>query len=146
MSVLTTLGIDHTLFIQFLMFGATFFILTFGLFVPYTKALEERTQKTKGGEEMAGTLAKETEELKSQFETSARKVNSEIKGIFDQFRTEASKENEKIISSARADSTRLIDQAKTKIEQEVTQAKTKLKEDIPGLAQLMVSKLLSKKA
>lgn len=145
MSVLTTLGIDHTIFIQFLIFGAVFFIMTWGVFTPYAKALQERDQRTKGGEGAADLLLKQTAELRTQYETRARKVSSDIKVIYDGFRSEASKEQEKLIASAKSDAQRLVDEAKAKIQTEVALAKTKLKEEIPGLAQLMVSKLLSKK-
>lgn len=145
MSVLTSLGIDHTIFIQFLMFGAVFFIMTYGVFGPYAKALEERELRTKGGEGAVDELAKQTDELRGQYETRARKVSSDIKTIFDGFRSEASKEQEKLVSEAKSDAQRLVDQAKAKIQTEVTQAQAKLKQEIPGLAQLMVSKLLSKK-
>lgn len=145
MSVLTTLGIDHTIFIQFLIFGAVFFIMTYGVFGPYAKALEERDLRTKGGVGAADELVKQSTILRTQYETRARKISSDIKVIFDGFRSEASKEQEKLVSQAKSDAQLLVEEAKNKIQAEVTQAKLKLKEEIPGLAQLMVSKLLSKK-
>lgn len=145
MDVLTSLGIDHTIFIQFFIFAAAFFIMTWGVFAPYAKALSEREARTKGGEGAADQVLKQTTDLRTQFEIRARKVSGDIKVIYDGFRAEAVKEQEKLVVAAKSDAQRMVDEAKAKIQTEVTQARTKLKEEIPSLSQLMVSKLLSKK-
>ena len=53
MEIIQQLGINGTALIQFGIFICAFFFLNLYLFTPYYKALEERENRTLGGEDLA---------------------------------------------------------------------------------------------
>lgn len=146
MEILASLGVNQSAVFQFVIFALAFFVMTFGLFTPYAKALHEREERTQGGEAAAEDLQRQTAELRAQFETKARAVNDEIKKIYDQQRSVAQKEFDSIMGAAREQSQTIIDTNRAQVAQQVAEANRKLKEEVPGVAQAMMAKLLSKKA
>ncbi len=104
MAVLQQLGLNSTVTIQFFIFVATLIVLSQIAYGPYAKAHEEREHRTKGGEDLAQELLKQSLDLKSQYESKAKQVNGEIKTIFDQYRDQANREYSEMISKARIES------------------------------------------
>ncbi len=146
MEMLDSLGLNHTAFLQFAIFSVTFFVMTFGLFTPYAKALAERQERTKGAAAASEELVTQTNELKQQFETKARSISGEIKSIYDENRNLGQKENEKILATAREQAHAIVEKARGQVAIQVTEAQRKLKEEVPVVAQAIAAKLLSKKA
>jgi F0F1-type ATP synthase membrane subunit b/b' len=146
MALLSAFGIDHTILIQFGIFSLAFFTLTFALFKPYTDAFEQRESRTTGGEQAAEETVKKAGELRLVYEARAREVNSEIKKIFDSYREEAHHESQKIISRARSEAQQLLDQTRQRVSLELDGARQKLHDEVPAMAQIIVAKLLAKKA
>ena len=146
MAIIQALGINSTIFYLFVLVGFFFFVMSSLVFIPYTNALYERDHRTKGGEEEAVQLTKQSADLRSQFEARAREMNNEMKTIFDSYRDESNREYEKIVSKARQESQKLIDEARARVSGEINQAAARMKEEIPQVAQAMTSRLLSKKA
>lgn len=146
MEMLNALGLNHTAFLQFAIFSVTFFILTFGLFSPFAKALEERQERTKGAAAASEELVQETQQLRARFETQARSINAEIKSIYDESRAEGLKESERILSAAREQANGIVEKARANVASQVAEAQRKLKDEVPVVANAIAAKLLSKKA
>lgn len=146
MEMLDSLGLNHTAYFQFAIFSVTFFVMTFGLFQPYAKALEERQERTKGAAAASDELIRQTTELRQQFEAKARSINGEIKAIYDENRSLAQKENEKILATAREQAQGIVEKARAQVATQVIEAQRKLKDEVPSVAQAIAAKLLSKKA
>jgi len=144
MAILNQLGINQTIFFQFVIFAIAYITLYFLVFKPYTAALTEREVRTKGGEELAGELHRQAQELQSNYEKKARHINSQIKEIFDQYRTEAGKETDAIVGKARSEAQALMEKARQKVTAEISNAEKKLHDDVPQVAQAIASKLLAK--
>ena len=146
MAIIQALGINSTIFYLFILVGFFFFAMSSLVFTPYTDALFERDRRTKGGEEEAGQLTKQSADLRSKFESRAREMNNEMKTIFDSYREESNREYEKIVAKARQESQKLIDEARARVSGEINLAAARMKEEIPQVAQAMTTRLLSKKA
>lgn len=144
MAVIAQLGINWTVGVQFLLFVLTLFILTQVAFRPYFEAFLQREKQTKGGESLAQELLQQAQDLRGQYESKARLVNSEIKTIFDGHRSEANKEYEAIVSKARSEAARLVEETRSKISSQMTDATKKIHEEAPVVAQAITGKLLSK--
>lgn len=144
MAILEQLGIDQTIFIQFAIVIIAFLALSQIAFAPYAKALELREEKTKGGEDLAKELQKKATDLKKAYEAKAREVNGEIKKIFDTYISDASKEHNHIISSARNESEKLVEETRSRVEIELVNATKKAKEEVPQLSSLISQKMLAK--
>jgi F-type H+-transporting ATPase subunit b len=144
MAILTELGLNGSFFLQLIIFCVAYVALSRLVFGPYSEALTLREQKTIGGENLAAELMNATEDLKTRYETKARLVSGEVKTIFDDYRTQAYKEQEKIVSQARQESNQLMDAIRKKVQIEVSQAQTQMRSEVSLVSQEMIKKLLSK--
>ncbi len=144
MEILDQLGLNISFFYQLVVFTVAYLILSNIVFSPYVKALALREQKTKGGEDLAVELHKNAEALRTQYEAKARQVNGNVKKIFDDYRDEANKEFEQIVSKARIESQKLIEAARQKVSVEIGDAQARIKAEVPVLAAELVNRLLVK--
>ncbi len=144
MEIIQQLGINSTVYSQFALFLFTFIILNQLVFKNYLAAFEAREQRTKGGEELAVELHEETKEIYNKYESKAREINSEVNDIFSQFRAEATKQYEQIVSSARNESNKTIEEARAKILLETKKAESQLQQEVPAIANAITQKLLAK--
>ena len=142
--ILKQLHLNHTFFIQFAIFAGAYTVLSRVLFQPYSKALEDREKRTKGGEELAVEIQKRAEDLRQQYETRARSVSGSVKTIFDDYRVEANRQFGDIVAKARAESQKLIEAARGKVGVEITEAQKQLKSEVSLVAQEISRKLLAK--
>lgn len=143
MELLQSLGVNQTVFFQFLIFAIAFFSMMEIAFKPFAKAAQSREDNTKGSIENTGKLQEQKEVLLQQYEAEARKLTSEIKTIFDRNRDQARGEADKTVGNARQESALLIQQTREKVQSQLGEATRKAQDDIPALAQAMVKKLLA---
>lgn len=142
--ILKQLHLDGTFFIQLAIFAVAYGFLSRVLFQPYAKALDERENRTKGGEDLAIELHKKANELRQQYESKARLVSGDVKTIFDDYRAQANIEISQILTKARAESQRLIEAASKKVGLEIAEAQQQLSSEIPLVMQEISRKLLVK--
>ncbi len=144
LSLLTALGVNQTIWVQLGCFLVSYVALTELIFKPYMKAYHEREKRTVGGEEFATRIIEEAKELSGNYERKAREINSEIKSMYDQKRSDALRDYEKMLAEARESSTELIAAARTKIAIEVEAARKKLVTEIPAVSGAIASRLAGK--
>jgi F0F1-type ATP synthase membrane subunit b/b' len=142
--MLEQLGFNWTFFVQFAMFIFSITFLSLYVFKPYTDAAQSREKQTKGSEDLAADLEKQSTELYAQYEQQARKVNSSIQDIYKTARQLASEENEKTIALARKEAAKLIEENRAKIKLSVQKAEDGLKTDVPQIVIALTQKLLGK--
>lgn len=142
MAILSQLGINYTTFYCFLIFVVTFFFLKEMVCRPYYLAFEERERRTKGGEEGAKELQKQTLELQQNFEVEVRQLNSRIKEIFDDSRATASKEVEVILNAGRNGAEQIIQETRSAVSSEIKKAREQMKLEAPGIALAITKKML----
>ncbi|MEZ0390803.1 MAG: ATP synthase F0 subunit B [Pseudobdellovibrionaceae bacterium] len=144
MAILEQLGLNSSFFFQFVIFAFAYIVLSRLVFTPYSQALEQREQRTTGGEDLAVEISKQADQLQNQYEAKAREVSGSVKTIFDEYRQGASKEYEKIVSKARSESQKLVEEARQKVTVEMSAAAAKIKAEAPIIAQEMTQRLLAK--
>ena len=132
--ILKTLGINETLFIQFIPFFIAYLAMSFLIFKPYLKAYEERLACTTGEEELAGTLLRQAEQKQEEYRTLARKLNTAIVSIFSEFNEKAEKETEELLLETKKDMEKQICQWKKELNISVSQAKKEMEKSIPDLS------------
>lgn len=144
MELLHALGINAYSIIQFFIFVCTFSALIVFVFNPYAEALEQRNQRTKGGEELAEDYQKKTVELQSEYQEKARAVNGEISAIFQKKRAEAVAEQNKKIADAKAEATAAIEKNRGALRASAATATAELQGQVSSMALLITNKLLGK--
>ncbi len=144
MSLLISLGVNPTLGIQLGIFLAVFIVLKYFLFGPYFKAFNRRAESTVGQADLAERYIAETKELEDQFAMKAQVANERYRSVYDQTRSEALKEYDKLVAGARAQSKNVVDGARQKIHSDMQAAQAQLTKEIPEVAKIINQKLLGK--
>jgi len=142
-SIISSLGINATLFIQLGIFVVVFAFLKTVVFTPYFNAYEERQKKTQGNQQQADQLWAHTREIEAQYQRKARSLNTDVKAIFDKARLEAALEQEKIYSEAREKAKSTVDKAREVVQGELNRAREDLIKEAPELARGIKERLLS---
>lgn len=144
MDILAQLGINITAVYQFVLFTITMIFLSKFVFTPYAHALEERENRTKGGEDLALEFHNKAAQLQSEYETKLVSLNKEMKEIIDASKAEANKSFELVVSDARKNADQMVADNKTKIVNSVKQVEAELKSETNSAALLITNKLLGK--
>ena len=143
-SVLTTLKIDSTIWIQLGCFLVSYIALSNLIFKPYYKVYLERNKRTVGGEEHAEKMVQETAQLNEKFASRTREINSEFKTIYDAEKASASKVYNQKITDARGSTQEMTESVRTQIVSEVKKAQGELEKEIPFVSGAIASKLTGK--
>lgn len=142
--MLHQLGVNNTVFFQFVIYILVFPLLHILVFKPFAKAQEERQNRTKGSEQLSYEFHQKTAELQSEYQRRAREVNGLIHEIFVEAKTQASTEQEKILQAAKQDAQNTIDQNNKKISTLIAEASKDLSGQASQLALTVTQKLLGK--
>lgn len=144
MSMLISLGINSTALIQFVIFVFIIAYLSIFVFTPFAEALEERSQRTKGSEDLASEYHKKSIELHSEYEVLAKEVHVKISEIYSKARAQANSEYEKAVGDARAKANQKIEENRAQVGKAVALAAEELKGQTTSVALLITQKLLGK--
>jgi F0F1-type ATP synthase membrane subunit b/b' len=142
MAILHQLGINYTTIYCLVIFLFTFFTLKTLVFEPYYNAFVEREKRTKGGEDSARDIHKQTQDIKSVYEAEARDLNSEVKSIFDESRILATKEYSRVVNEARQSAEHYVEKVREQVNAEIKKASEQMKSEIPVVAQAITKKML----
>jgi F0F1-type ATP synthase membrane subunit b/b' len=142
LDILIALGINKTVYAQFLIFISAFIFLKYFIFSPYLAAYEERRKRTVGSAGVAKELQDEIAQLEAQFATEAKALNSQIKVVFDEKRSLAAKESSRVLGAAQKEAQEKLAMGKKEIQDAYTGAKDQLKTFVPELGQTIKQRLL----
>ena len=144
LGIFTSLGVNSTIWIQLGIFLVVYAAFTSIVVKPYYSAFQERQNKTVGNEQVAETLGDQTRELEAAFQRKARELNLDIKEIYDNAKTEASREQTKIQTEAREKAKAQLEAARAKLKDEYNRAREELIKEAPQVGQLIKERLLAK--
>lgn len=103
-----------------------------------------RGEKTVGNTESAEKLLAESRDLEAQYEQKARELNTKVRGIYEQSRQQALREQEKQMAEARLRAKQIIEDNKQKVQAEVARAQQDISKEVALVSQAMATKLLGK--
>ncbi len=144
LDIITKLGINHTVYIQFCIYLVTIFILSKFVFSGYFRSVEERDLRTKSIGDLAGEFHHKTGELHSEYQMKTRETSDQIKNIYEKERSEAIQEYEKVLAKAREEASMLLQKNSQKINEMVTGAMNEIKGQRSQVVLAITSKLLGK--
>ncbi len=142
LDILIALGVNKTVFAQFVIFIVAFIFLKYFIFSPYLAAYEERRRRTVGIVGAGKELQQEIETLEAKFTKEARSLNDQIKVVFDEKRTLAQKESVVIILGAQKLAQEKLAHGKKENQDAYLGAKSQLKTLVPELGQTIKQRLL----
>lgn len=142
MDIFGQLGINTTALIQFAIYTFALVFLSKVVFGPYAKALDERQNRTKGGEDLALEFHGKAQELQAEYENKLRALNSEIKEIIDSAKSAATKDYTLLVENARNQSEQTIQTNRQQISESVKSAAAELKTQTTAVAMVITQKLI----
>lgn len=140
--ILTSLGIDETVFMQFAVFFLAYISMNFIVFKPYMAAYNERMSRTVGGQELAEKMLSEAAEKEETFKNTARDLNQKIRESFQQWDSKAKQETESILADAKQQSEVELKKAQKDLELAVEQVRGDLKTHVTQLSKNIQDKIV----
>ena len=142
LEILKSLGINSTVFYQFGIFFVAYLSLSFIVFKPYLNAYKERQSRTVGGQKEAENLLSEVELQEETFKEKAKKLNSEIKAIFNAQNEKAKKEVDEILMEAKNEAETETESARQELQNSILQVRKDMESHIPEISQNIEKKFL----
>lgn len=146
MELLTALGVNQTVAIQFILFLVVYIVLNKALFTPYLAALDERRSRTEGQSEKAEQFMEEAKTLQEKYALKARELNDKQKDVYDQIRIEGQKRYEELVSVAREKTKSAIEAAQKNLKTELQNIRQQTEKEIPVITNLITERLTGKES
>lgn len=140
-NILDQLGVNNTIWIQFVIFTAAFLILKYLFFRPFLKVILERENQTEGVTKTAEELNINSATKEKEFQEKMRVVREQAAEKKDSLLSVAKAESSAKIEEARKQHKDSIEAARKKIEDELDESLNDLKDRVHGFAQLFVEKV-----
>lgn len=120
-----------------------FMMLSYLLFNPVRKMLEDRKLKIKTDLDTAKTDKEEAAVLKSEYDEKLKNIEKEAEQILSEARQKALKNEARIVEEAKEEAARIIKRANEEAELEKKRAMDDMKQEIITIASMMAGKVVS---
>ncbi|MBS4937367.1 MAG: F0F1 ATP synthase subunit B [Lachnospiraceae bacterium] len=120
-----------------------FAILTYLLFDPVRKVLNDRRERIAAELQDAASKEEKANAMKAEYEFKLKDINKEADRILEDARKKAKIKEEEILSNAREEAERITDRANKQIEMEKKKAMDDMKQEIVGLAAIIAQKAIT---
>ena len=142
MELLQTIGVNGTIFYQFIIFVVAFTAINMLAIKPYFRAQQERVNRTEGSQEAADDLIKKTEQLEAEYAERATKLNETYSEFYSKASAEAQKKADSMLSEARDQSLKTLETQRADIEKGLSAAKNEVSAQIPVISEEIVKRLV----
>ncbi len=144
LSLLSSLGIDNSVWLQMLVFFVAYAILSNLVFKPMLIAYEHRENKTQGQSAINQASLTKTQEMIELYEQKNRALNKQIQEMYSKVREEAAVEQTQILGKAKSEAELLINNSKSKTQEALKAARDESVKEIPALAHSITEKLVGR--
>lgn len=120
-----------------------FLIMSYFLFNPARKLLNDRKMKIQGELETAKQGMEEAARLKEEYEAKLKDIDKEAESILSEARRKALGNENQIIAQAKEDAARILERARVEAELEKQKMADEVKKEIISVASLMAGKVVS---
>ncbi len=120
-----------------------FTLMSYLLFDPVRKMLEDRKEKIRSDIETAQADRKDAAEVRAEYEARLKDVEKEADEILSEARRKALKNEARIVEEAREEAARIIKHAKEEAELEKKRVLDDMKQEMISLAAMMAGKVVA---
>ena len=120
-----------------------FLILSYNLFNPVRKMLEDRKNKIKGKLDDAAENQKEADRLRAEYEAKMAEADKEAENILQGARKKAQLNEERILKEAKEEASRIRKRALEEARLEQNRVQDDIKKEMVSVAAAMASKVIS---
>lgn len=142
-TIVSSLGINSTLFIQIGIYLFAYVVLYYIAFKPYFLASEERRKLTSGGTDVMKRSNELIQQAEEKYQKRARQISEEVSFMFNEQRATAMKEAEKIQRETLEKVKGITSQAQQQISLQIEQASGTLMETANDISQVIVKQILN---
>lgn len=139
------IDIDHTVWIQLLLFFAVALIGSRLLFRPYLRMRDERTAGIEGARDEAARLSAEADARLAHYQGEIEAARARAQDDRRVMRNEAAGKQRELTERARAEAARVFDEAHKRVERETEAARQQLMPRAREVAEEIAGKLLGRK-
>ena len=122
---------------------ALFFAMSYFLFNPARKLLNDRKEKIRGELENAKNSQEAAQELKAEYESKLKEIDKEAEAILSDARKRALANENQMIAQAKAEADRIIERARVEAQLEKQKMSDEVKKEIVSVATIMAGKLVA---
>jgi F-type H+-transporting ATPase subunit b len=141
-AILTTFGIDwHLLVLQAINFGLLLAGLTYFLYKPVMRMLEERRSVVAQGVEDAARAAQELKQIEGSRAQKLAEAGKEADSVVANARSNASQKEREIVTRAENAAAALVAEAEKRAQEEKARAVAESKEEVAKLIVLGIEKM-----
>ncbi len=129
-----------------LMIVAVFFLflgMSYFLFNPARKMLNDRRDKIKNELESARNDKEEAEKLKEEYTVKLKEINKEAEGILSEARRKAQQNGNQLIAEAKEEAAAILERARKEADLEKQKMSDDVKKEIVSVAALMAGKVVA---
>lgn len=120
-----------------------FMLLSYLLFNPVRKLLDDRKKRVAEEQETAKQEKAAAIEYKEEYEKKLKEIDKEAQEILSEARKKAMKQEAKIIAEAKEEAARIIERANGEIELEKKRALDDMKQEMITIASMMAGKVVA---
>ncbi|MCI5620760.1 MAG: F0F1 ATP synthase subunit B [Lachnospiraceae bacterium] len=120
-----------------------FLVMSYNLFHPVRKMLEERKKRISGDLEAAAADKQDAAALKQQYEEKLKNVEKEAEVILSEARQKALKNENRIVDEAKEEAARIIRRAQEEAELEKKRVMDDVKQEMIQVATMMAQKVVT---
>ncbi len=143
-NLLILLGVNGSVFYQFVLVAILYAALSITFLKPYQKLFQLREEKTSGAIKEAQELTKKAEDAVAVYSTKLKDVNGKIKTIFRSKEEEAKLEVSKILEAANAKARDKVQTAYNELDEQKSKLMEELKKEAVSLADEIAAKVLNR--
>jgi len=137
--------IDHTVFIQIILFLVLWFLLNKLLFRPYLRLLEERERRTEGVKHETATLEDEGERLRAQYEERIAQAEQAGSMAKEGILREAREQRQEVLDQAREEAARTLEEVRQEVLAQIQKERELAASEGAAIAQEMANKILGRR-
>ncbi len=120
-----------------------FLALSYFLFNPARKMLNDRKEKIRGELEDAKQNMEEAQSLKAQYEEKLKEIDKEAENILSDARKRALANETQIVAQAKEEAARIIDRARVEAQLEKQKMSDDIKKEMISVASVMAGKVVA---
>lgn len=142
----SVVDLDATVFVQFVCFILTFFVLRSLLFKPMVEVLKARERATEGDVKEAKARQREAENKMRKYERELDRIREKASAERETIRESGRAREREILEKARQEANAIVADGRKTIEQQSKEVRAQLDHEIQTLSKEIVATILGRKA
>lgn len=145
MEMLQTLGVNWGMLIaQMINFGILLVALSYLLYRPVMRVLDERRERVRQSMEHASTLERQVEEMEKQRKTRMKEMDDQAKEFIAQAKQQADGMKKEIVDGAKAEVDQMLEKGRKQLDDERRKLLTDLQKTVTTVSVQLAEKILER--